>query len=80
MTFQLHVYALRIFFRFVWGLLLPEKAVSLINFEPQPSPSKNLFKENKKFKVSDFIYNKYALFTRNSWRKKNVQNFDNTFT
>ena len=80
MTFQLHVYALRIFFRFVWGLLLPEKAVSLINFQPQTSPSKNLFKENKMFKVSDFIYNKYALFTRNSWRKKNVQNFDNTFT
>ena len=37
-----------------------------MNFQPQPSPSKNLFKENKMFKVSDFIYNKYALFTRNS--------------
>ena len=59
-----------IFFRFVWGLLLPKNAVSLINFQPQPSPSKKFFKENKMFKVSDFIYDKYALFTRNSWRKK----------
>ena len=61
-------------------LLLQEKAITLINFLPQTSPSNNLFKENKILKISDYINYKYVLFVRNSLRKENLQIFNNMFT
>ena len=36
-------------------LFLQEKAIKLINFQSQRSPSHNLFKENKILKISDYI-------------------------
>ena len=52
-------------------LLSRGKALKLINFQPQPSFSNNLFKESKILKMSGFINYKYAPFLRNSLRKKN---------
>ena len=61
-------------------LILQEKAITLINFLPQTSPSNNLFKENEILKISDYINYKYTLFVRNSLRKENLQIFNNMFT
>ena len=51
---------------------LQEKAVCLINFEINPNIVGQLLKDNNILKLTDFIKNKYAKFTRNSPRKKNV--------
>ena len=61
-------------------LLLQEKAIRIIIFLPQTSSSKNLFKENKILKISDYINYKHALFVRNSLRKENLPIFNNLFT
>ena len=61
-------------------LLLQEKALKLINFQPQASFSNNLFKESKILKISDFLNYKYALFVRNSLRKENLQIDNDMFT
>ena len=42
-------------------LHLQEKAIRMINFQPQTSSSNNLFTENRIFKISDYISYKYAL-------------------
>ena len=60
-------------------LFLQEKALKLINFQPQTSFSNKLFKESKILKISDFINYKYALFVRNSLRKENLQIFNDMF-
>ena len=61
-------------------LLLQEKAIRIINFQPQTSSSNNLFKENRILKISDYINYKHALFVRNSLRKENLPIFNNMFT
>ena len=61
-------------------LLLQEKAIRIINFQPQTSSSNNLFKENRILKISDYINCKHTLFVRNSLRKENLQIFNNMFT
>ena len=58
-------------------LLFQEKAVRLINFQSQISPSINRFKGKKVLKISDY---KYVLFVRSSLRKENLQIFNNIFT
>ena len=57
--------------------LFQEKAVRLINFQSQISPSINRFKEKKVLKISDY---KYILFVRSSLRILNLQIFNNIFT
>ena len=42
-------------------LHLQEKAIRMINFQPQTSSSNNLFTENRIFKILDYISYKYAL-------------------
>ena len=80
-----------IYAREIWGqnqtnhlfkkvLLLQEKAIRIINFQPQTSASNNLFKENRILKISDYINYKHPLFVRNFLRKKNLQIFNNMFT
>ena len=61
-------------------LLLQEKAIRIINFQPHKSSSNNLFKENRILKISDYINYKHALFVRNSLRKENLPIFNNMFT
>ena len=61
-------------------LLLQEKAIRIINFQPQTSSSNNLLKKNRILKISDYINYKHTLFIRNSLRKKNLQIFNNMFT
>ena len=61
-------------------LLLQEKAIGIIDLQPQTSPPNNLFKENRILKISDYINYKYAIFVRNSLRKENLQIFNNMFT
>ena len=53
-------------------LLLQEKAIRIINFQPQTSSSNNLFKENRILKISDYINYKHAFFIRNSLWKENL--------
>ena len=52
-------------------LLLQEKAIRIINFQPQTSPFNNLFRENRILKISNYVNYKHTLFFRNSLRKKN---------
>ena len=61
-------------------LLLQEKAIRIINFQPQTSPFNNLFRENRILKISNYVNYKHALFFRSSLRKKNLQIFNNMFT
>ena len=61
-------------------LRLQEKALRIINFKPQTSPSDYIFKENKIRRISDFINYKYTLFVRKSIRRENVVIFNDTFT
>ena len=60
-------------------LLLQEKAIRIINFQPQISSSNNLFKENRILQISDYINYKHAVFVKNSSRKENLQIFNNMF-
>lgn len=50
-------------------MLLEEKAVRLIDFQPQTSPSNNLLKKIRLLK-SQILSIKYALFVRNSLKEK----------
>ena len=61
-------------------LLLQEKPIRIIDFQPQTSSSNNLFKENRILKISDYINYTHALFVGNSLRKENVQIFNSMFT
>ena len=45
-----------------------EKALRIIDFKPQTSPSDCIFKKNKILKISDFVKYKYALFVRKSFK------------
>ena len=60
---------------------LQEKALRIIDFKPQASPSECIFKKNKILKILDFVIYKYVLllFVRKSLRKENVLIF-NMFT
>ena len=59
---------------------LQEKSVFLINFEINPNIVGQLLKDNNILKLTDFIKNKHAKFTRNSPRKKNVPIFNEFYT
>ena len=61
-------------------LHLQEKALRIIAFKLQTSPSDSIFKENKILEISDFVNYKYALFVRKSLRRENVVSFNNIFT
>ena len=61
-------------------LHLQEKALRIIDFKLQTSPSDCIFKENKILEISDFVNYKYALFVRKSLRRENVVSFNNIFT
>ena len=61
-------------------LHLQEKALGIINFKPQTSPSDCIFKENKILRISDFVDYKYALFVRKSLRRENVVIFNYMFS
>ena len=61
-------------------LHLQEKALRIINFRPQTSPSDCIFKEDKILRISDFVNYKYALFVRKSLRRENVVIFNDMFT
>ena len=61
-------------------LHLQEKAIRIINFKPQISPTDCIFKENKILRISDFVNYKYPLFLRKSLRRENVVIFNNMFT
>ena len=58
-------------------LLLQEKAIRKINFQPQTSPSK---KTTGFLRSQIILITKDALFFRNALRKKNFQIFNNMFT
>ena len=58
---------------------MQEKALKIINFKPQISPSDCIFKENKILRISDFVNYKYALFVRKSLRWENVVIFNDMF-
>ena len=57
-----------------------EKVVCLINFETNPNVVGQLVKDSNILKLPDFIKYKYALFIRNSLRKKNVPIFNEFYT
>ena len=57
-----------------------KKALRIIHFKPQTSPSECIFKKNKILKISDFVKYKYALFVRKSLRQENEVIFNNMFT
>ena len=57
-----------------------EKALRIIDFKPQTSPSDCIFKKNKILKISDFVKYKYSLFVIKSLRQENVVIFNNMFT
>ena len=56
-------------------LHLQEKALRIINFKPQTSPSDCIF-----LRISDFVNYKYDLFFRKSLRRENVVIFNNMCT
>ena len=58
--------------------LLQEKAIRIINYQPQTSSSNNLFKENRILKISDYI--NYKHYIQLSLRKENLPTFNNMFT
>ena len=59
---------------------LQEKAVCLINFETKPNVVGQLLKDSNILKLTHFIKYKYALFIRNSLRKKNIPIFNEFYT
>ena len=61
-------------------LRLQEKALKIIDFKPQTSPSDYIFKKIKILKISDFVKYKYALFVKKSLRQENVVIFNNMIT
>ena len=61
-------------------LHLQKKALRIIDFKPQTSPSNCIFRKNKIVKISDFAKYKYALFVRKSLRQDNVVIFKNMLT
>ena len=61
-------------------LHLQEKALRIINFKPQTSPSDCIFKENNILRISDFVNYKYVLFVRKSLKRENVMISNDTFT
>ena len=52
---------------------LQEKALCLINFEPNPNIVGQLLKDSNILKPTDFLKYKYAVFIINSLRKENIQ-------
>ena len=59
---------------------MQKKALRIISFKQQTSPSDYIFKENKTLRISDFANYKYALFLRKSLRRENVVIFNDMFT
>ena len=59
---------------------LQEKSVCLVNFETNTNVVGRLLKDSNILKLPDFIKYKYALFIRNSLRKKNVPIFNEFYT
>ena len=57
-----------------------EKALCLINFESNPNVLGQLLKGSNVLNLTNFIKYEYALFIRNSLRKKNIPIFNEFYT